>query len=567
MPAGVEFWTVGSAAIVSAGVASALVLGWIRFGWPAWVLACIGCAPVVLLTLMPDHRLISFHGFLHSAIAYRILANGVPPFDPLFAETPLLYPWAHHAVVAGISRVTGLSPASIFASINVVALTATLSTVYAICASLFRDRATAFFGAALSLYGLASLPVAVALAAFPSIELETRLIPIQKYASTNSNALGFLLYAMGLLALVRLSDRTGRPTPGSLAALFAAVLAAAIFYPLAWAPLAAVALASAGVASLLPGARPVAIWIFVTVACASTIALPYLWSVQIGKSAAAAIVLDISAGHLIRNGANLLLVTFGWLALLTLGLPELRQLWRERPAACLVLGAAAMIPAAMFWPTHAAVHSEYKFLALCGFGLAIPSALVVKKIYDRSVLLCFALLCILFVPAGSFFAQLARYDFRGDAPAVREQGPLILLVDEHERALTDWIRAQTAPDAVFVDSELSIPPFAHRQLYVAMEPAAPGSRLRGWGLPPLTFLAEVIGHPIDSIERRRGVTISLLSARGLGYALDTLRRDISTRELYLVARTPASRRLSRRPELERVFGIGPIQVFRVATGR
>jgi hypothetical protein len=552
---------------VSAGLASALVLGWIRFGWPGWVLACIGCVPVVLLALLPDHRLISFHGFLHSAITYRILSNGIPPFDPLFAEAPLLYPWAHHAVVAGISHATGLSPASLFAAINVVALAATLTAVYAICMSLFRDRATALFGAALSLYGLASLPIEITLGAFPSIELETRLIPIQKYASTNSNALGFLFYALGLLALVRSSDRIGRPNPGSMALLFTAVLAAATFYPLAWAPLVAVALASAGAAARLPGARPVAIWIFATVACASTIALPYLWSVQIGKSAAATIGLDISAMHLIRNGANLLLVAFGWLALLAFGLPEFRRLGRERPAASLVLCSAAVIPAAMFWPTHAAVHSEYKFLALCGFSLAIPSALVIKKIHDRSALLCFALLCLLLIPAGNFFAQLARYDFRGVTPAVHEQDQLILLQDENERALTDWIRAQTAESAVFVDSELSIPPFAHRQLYVAMESAAPGSQPRGWGLPSVTFLAEVIGHPIDDIERRRSVTSALLSAQGLGPALDSLRSDITARELYLVARTSASRRLSHHPELERVFGIGPIQVFRIATRR
>ncbi len=548
--------------MVSAGLASALVLGWIRFAWPAWMLACVGCVPVILLALLPDHRLISFHGFLHSAISYRILASGIPPFDPLFAETPLLYPWAHHAVVAAVSRATGFSPASLFVAINVGALLATLATVHAICLSLFRDRATAVFGAALSLYGLASLPVAIALGLFPSIELETRLIPIQKYASTNSNALGFWFYAMGLLALLRLSDRR---TWWSLAALFTAVLAAAIFYPLAWAPLIAVALASAAIALRSPGARRAALWIFATVACASMIALPYLWSVQVGKSSAATLGLDISVAHLLRNGANLLLVAFGWLALLSFGLPELRRLGREQPDACVVLFAAAMIPAAMFWPTHTAVHSEYKFLALCGFSLAIPSALVVKKIYDRSVLLCFLLLCTLFVPAGSFFVQLAGYDFLGSAATVREQAQLILPGDEHERALTDWIRDETAADAVFVDSELSIPPFGHRQLYVAMRPAGPVDRLYGWGLPPLTYLAEVFGHPIDEIERRRSVTSALLSAQGIGEALARLRSDISARELYLVARTRASRRLSQRSELELVFGIGPIRVFRVAT--
>jgi hypothetical protein len=562
VPPGVDFWTVGSTTIVLAGSASALVLGWIRLGWPAWLLACIACLPVVLLALLPDHRLISFHGFLHSAISYRILAGGIPPFDPLFAETPLLYPWAHHAVVAAFSRATGLSPASWFVAINVLALGATLATVYAVCASLFRDRTTAIFGAALALYGLASLPIAAVFGLFPAIELETRLIPIQKYASTNSNALGFWFYSMGLLALVRLSDRGNLPTRRSLAALFAAVLAAAIFYPLAWAPLAGVALATAAIASRTAATRPTAFWIFAAAASASAIALPYLWTVQIGKSASATLGLDLSAAHLLRNSANLVLVAFGWLGLLVFGLPELRRVARQRPAACGVLIAAATIPAVMFWPSHTAVHSEYKFLALCGFSLAIPSALVVKKVYDRNVLLCFALLCILFAPAASFFTQLARYDFQGDAPSVLEHAQWILPANEHERALTEWIRTATAGDAVFVDSELSIPPFAHRQLYVAMPP---NTGLAGWGLPPLTFLAEVFGHPIDEIAHRRNVTRALLSAQRLDRALAMLRRDISARELYVIARTPASLRLSQHPELERVFETGRIRVFRVAT--
>ena len=438
--------------------------------------------------------------------------------------------------------------------------------------ALFRDRATARIAAALALYGLAAVPVAIGLGVFPSLELETRLIPIQKYANTNSNALGFLFYAIGLLGLLRSIDLTRPPSRGALATIFAAILSAAIFYPLAWAPLVAVSLASAAIAARLFGVPQTATRICAAVAAASAIALPYLMSVQIGKSGAATLGLDISAPHLLRNGANLLLVAFGWSALLAFAIPELRRLAREQPAGCVVIASGAVIPGAMFLPSHAAVHSEYKFLALCGFALAIPSALVVKKLYDRSPPLCFALLWMLFFPAGNFFAQLSDYDFRGDSPEVREQGPLILPGDEHERTLANWIRVQTAPDAVFVDTQLSIPPFAHRQIYVAMDPnETTGTGRTGWGLPPLSFLAEVIGHPIEQIEQRRRVTSGLLSpgdSEEPGRALKTLRDDIATSDLYIVARRRAdARRLSRRPDLERVFETGPIGVYRVSTGR
>jgi len=563
VPARVESWTVGTAAIVSAGLASALILGWIRLEGPRWLLGAIGCAPVVLFALPPDHRLISFHGFLHQSIAYRILEGGVPPFDPLFAETPLLYPWAHHLLVAGLCEATNVSPASLFAVLNLVLLAGTLATVHAIASTLFRDRTTSLLAAALSLYALAALPIAWLLAAFPSIELESRLIPIQKFVSTNSNSFGFLFYALGLLALVRLADR--QSLRRGLALLFGAVLGAAVFYPLVWAPLVALATVCALLLARGSGTRSAAIGVIVCTALASLVALPYLVSVQIGKSPSATIGFEWSIAHGIRNGANLLLVVFGWLLLLAFDLPALRRMARERPAVVGVVAAAAIVPAAMFWPLHAAVHSEYKFLALAGFTLAIPSAQVIRKLHDRSLLLCFLLLALLFLPAGGFFAQLARYDFRHGATAVQERGPLIVPDDPHESALARWIRSETSPDAVFVDSELTIPPFAHRQLYVAMEPAT-ARQLAGWGLSPTTLLADVIGHPLDEIDRRRKVTRALLGAHGLDDALVGLRRDIFAGELYLVSRSPiASGRLAQRSELERVFGIGPIRVFRVAT--
>lgn len=543
--------------VLSAGAAAA-VLALIRLRAPGWVLVALGCAPVVALYALADVRAISFHGFFHTSIVQRILAGGIPPSDPLFAEQLLLYPWAHHLWVALALRWTGLPPATGFAILNALALAATLIAVFAIARDAFRDRTTAIFAGLLSVYGLAAVPVALALGP-TGIELESRLIPVQKFANTNSNGLGIAAFAVGLLATWRILETRDRNPVAGLVLLFGSVLAAAWLYPLVWAPFVAAVGAGVVVAQLRTEAPRwgTTLRILGVLAGASAIALPYLLGIQLGKSPQAAIALDLSGAHLLRAAANLVLVVLGWLVLIGFARVDLRARLAAQPAAWTVLAMAAVIPALLFAAVHAAIHSEYKFLMLTGFVLAIPAASAVARLYSQTALGCFALLWLLLWPAGSYFSQMAARDFRGGHAAVGERDGRLVIGDADEAALLDWIRTATPPDAVFVDTALSIPPFAHRALYVAFDAPAHDRDRAGWGLSASEFLLDVVGHAPERIDARRSNAVRALAGDTSAWA--ALRTALQSEHVYLVARGEATRV----DGLEPVFTNGSIRVYRV----
>ena len=255
----------------------------------------------------------------------------------------------------------------------------------------------------------------------------------------------------------------------------------------------------------------------------------------------------------------------GWLALAWFVRADLRKIAADRPGVVAVLTTAAVATAGAFATLHSAIHTEYKFLVLCSLTLSIPGALAVRKLLDRSALGCVVLLWVLLLPAGAFFSQVGMGEF-GGAYAISEQGRLLRADDPDSRQLHSWVRDSTPTDAVFVDLALTIPVFGHRALFVAMDPTGdvPG-RLRGWGLSPLAFLSEVMGHPIDLIAKRRRITASLLTP-GPGplprSALGELRSGAGSSSLYLVARTPETAlRLRDDPRLVERFSSASVSVY------
>ena len=90
--------------------------------WLLSVAAVVG----LLLLIVGIHRnsprtLISFHGYLHAAIAERFLTSNspIPPENPFYAGQPLPYYWFFHFVGAQVCRLTGWN---IFFSLEAVVL-------------------------------------------------------------------------------------------------------------------------------------------------------------------------------------------------------------------------------------------------------------------------------------------------------------------------------------------------------------------------------------------------------------------------------------------------------------
>ena len=65
--------------------------------------------PGVLFLMVPSLRVYGYHGFIQAGIVYQLLSGQIPPTSPLLAGRPGTYPWAGALVLAGTSKVLGIS--------------------------------------------------------------------------------------------------------------------------------------------------------------------------------------------------------------------------------------------------------------------------------------------------------------------------------------------------------------------------------------------------------------------------------------------------------------------------
>jgi hypothetical protein len=136
------------------------------------------------------------------------------------------------------------------------------------------------------------------------------------------------------------------------------------------------------------------------------------------------------------------------------------------------------------------------------------------------------------------------------APRVyREAGMALEHDDPARRELDRWMRTATHPRAVFVDTDLGVPVYGQRALYVAMPKQAhlvaieeqagvplPGD---GYTLDPRIFMKDVDGYPAALVDRREAVAARLLSGQEYA-AADVADVAACGPEAYLVLRSESS---------------------------
>ena len=550
----------GGLALVAALAAVAAVRAPAR--WVPAAAISVVTLPVAIVLLDPELRIFSHHGFLHASYVEAILARGLPPTDPLVAEAPLGYAWLHHAAIAGLVRATGLHASTWFAVTGVALLAVCTAVLSSGARRGFRDSGAQVLAPLLALYGASPFPRGPLARGLQElgVDPEPRLLPVQKFASVNSNPLGILCFAWALVALFRLAD-PDEPAPRRAAAhLFAATLGAAWLYPLT-APAVVGAAGLTGVALLVRDRAVRAAWLpWAAAGAATLLAAPYLLGLQRGKETAS-VVFDPSWSH-VSGG---LLQTA-----LALGPPLLLLLVGSRTSGSAGLGAGARLalPAAgvaalvLGLTFSAGMGSEYKFFALAALCAGFAAGGAWGPIARRRPLASALLLALLLWPAASFFVRAWSHPW-GGSEAVRVVGPRLEASDPDLRALAEWVRAETAPEAVFVDASLDLPPFAGRRLYVALDP--PARAAAGWGVLPSHYLTTVVGHGRDVVRARSETARRLLGAQAAPGDLARLERELGDLPVFVVARTPTARgRLRAAREFTEVFASGPVGVYHLA---
>jgi hypothetical protein len=527
---------------------------------PRWSYVVLGVLPpVVLLLASPDLRVYGYHGFVQAGIVYQILGGNVPPTSPLLAGHPGTYPWGGALVLAGICRLLGISPFWAAGLVAIASLAVLLAVTYRIGLLVTGDAEASLFGTAVSLYAFSftqSVPDSALKSALnallPIPYAEPRGAPIlEKFNGCTAFPLGLALYALALLLLLRLS-RDGSPNGRRLAAFAATVLALAFVYPFLVPPMVLIS----GVAVLLAWRaggqeRRLAVLLAGALALVGAIILPYSLQLAAGRSGPVFRLVPIPA--LVRQ-ASVVVVTFLPVSvLLVWARRTVRERLRPQGRAAALLLVGAVMNVLLFAFVLAPLWSQYKFLLLAIFAFGIVGGVAFRRLRERAWPVALAVLTLFLLPFGLDCVHKAR-DWNTAPRVFREAG---VALEHQEPALRDldrWTRASSDPRSVFVDTDLGLPAYGQRALYVALprQEALDALNARagvpatgdGYTLDPRLFLRDVDGYPADLVDQRQQVAARLLSGEEPSRA-DLAAVAATGPRAFLVLRTAAARAAAR----------------------
>ncbi len=564
--------------LVVALLASCWVAWALRRRGRRWTLILLVVAPALtpLNALWRDN---AYHALMHASIVYQIADYGLAPENPLLAGEPLRYPYLQHWIAAFAYRGLGLSPGATAALANLAALLSLSAAVWWLALLVSSSRAVASLAVVLAVYGASPASYGPLWLAAQQVgfSVESRLTPFNKFMSCETNAAGLACYAVSVLGCVAAICHPKQSVWGCVC-LFAGLVGGGLLYPLNWLGAWASIVVAASV-ELVVGPirqRPYAgVVLGVAVLCAALV-YPYLASISSGKP----------SGLRLAYPFEILTATLPQ-AMLACALPLAvihlfgRSAASEssHPAGDLrVLATVAGVGIAMAAFMRVPMDTQYKFMMASYVPLAVIMAVCLFRDGAPRVvpIVVTTMLCLL--PAADKLREAWLADWRYIEPLASVDGDLVR-TDEANQRIDDWIRRETAADAVLIDGSLATPCTARRTLYVGayrLPSDLPALWHDGWGMPDWLFLGKVTGGDLDMIDRRRRIAFALLSAREqlpLGWA-EQIAADVGGRPVYLIARSMASQRTARglslpvryENEAGAVFELsGPARAHRSAT--
>ncbi|HZW29546.1 MAG TPA: hypothetical protein VFF52_02500 [Isosphaeraceae bacterium] len=529
----------------------------------------------------------SYHGLIHLGDAYACQRLTWPPEDPYFAGRPLYYPWAFHALAAGIASRLNLPPSWMFAVFNLAALAVTVVVLARLARRIEGDTATAHCAVILGLLAPTCLSgggidVLDGLTQGRLTELADRLAgrygvafwspwalpPLMRYSNVTAMPAGMALGLVCFAISIR-SIQENKIKLHYFIIITTFISFVGYIYPFMWLStcvMVAACLATAAwagnrrgagglAAALLLGNLPVA---------------PYLRGLTSGRGQGIAVSGDpgLWLAHLLHA---VIILSPVWL-LIALRHRSLVERLRARSWvhwAALGSGLALLLT---FILLRVPGEAGYKFRAMAVLCLAPLAAPGLKQIYDRNRTAVVLLLTLLFLPlAWDFYGKLPR-KFGGVTEPYSWQGAVLRHAVPSEDRLYRWIRDQTPPEAILIDREPYVPVFANRSLFVALlapRAAADPSLHDGWNVPPRTWLELYHGHPAEEIQRRYQLVDALYDQAEGGSGADLFHQLVEAtagRPVFLIARNgPEKAALDHKSFLQKVAAEGDWAVYRAET--
>ena len=524
-----------------------------------WYVLLAVLTMAVMYALNPNNRVYSYHGLMHAGIVYQALNGTIPPLNPLLGGEPLLYPWGYHLLAAGISRMLNLSPAYSFAVINVASAVLVMVLAYKISQTLVSSRSHNLFSALLTLAGATvfNKQMIDLIIDHVHINIENLAIPyFIKFTNVNAAPLGIVLYLLFLLAYIKI-NQPGKYTLHYGTLLFLSVAGCGFFYPLMFPGILActATLFVAEIAFMSTDSQANNYKIFATkmivIVVAVLFVLPYLNSLTGGDVAGKAKILSLT--HVKRSALSCLVIALPVIALILINFSTLKKTLNKYPTFVLLASASANMVAYLVFHLHG--NNELKLFILSMVSLGILGGISLRSSTNWPMKHLAALTLIPFlIPAISVL--WLNVNVYADSPVTYEEdGRNITHTDADKNELYQWIRSNTAQDAVFMDLDLDVPVFAQRQLFIAKDTKHSGKILAqlGYGITMNALLGAQSGYAPQLLRQRSELIDRLYDTKQELPLTELLDAAARVGEIYIIARSIETQERFASPDFELVF--------------
>lgn len=550
----------------------------------AWVFLLIGIAPIVILYISnPIWRVYSDHGFMHLSFVYQIMNGYVPPDNIMLGGEKALYAWGHHSIAAIFAHIFNVSPATIFAIGNIIALLFTLIVVYKIAELFTHNRVAGIFSATLAVFGVSYFTrgpfVDLAHFALGSVGFdykvsEYRALAVAKLYNFNSNGIGILFFALFLYLTLRVISGNGTPR-NNYVGLGLASFGLIFFYPYYLLDMLAVTFSTCLTVYLWNrGKLTKNLYRLVgSIILGAIAASPYIYLVASGKTESLH-SLTPNLGWILGKGLILFFAVFPIAILLLFQRKAFFNKIEDNMLPFVCLLSAIVTLGAMYVFLKEPLGVNYKHLILCLFCVGIIGGIVLQGVYERYRLVSFVLVVAFIIPFSYDWLSIVNVQNWPFSDPFVEDGKYLRHADSDEDALYQWIANNTAKDSVFVDTHLTVPVFGRRQLYVGSTiredrlPAESRSIENGWELTPEKFLLSQ-GYSSDVIDNRLAVVNDIYDPSiELDKNIVSELQKAKTQHIFVVARDSlTNQKLSDSPYFTQVFEHEDRSVFELISNQ
>ncbi len=541
-----------------------------------WWLLLTSALLVASVLSYPLYRIYSYHGFRNLNIVYQLLDGFLPPENPLLAGNIFHYPWAYHLLVGAASYITHIAPTILFSLVTIAVLLLTLVTVYKIAFFLFPNPISSVFSSCLAIYGF-SFTSQNTIAEFLnklfgfSISVAHRTSVSTKFLNINSMPLGFLFFSTFILSTMNIFSEATTHLKRYHFLLIISVIGIGLFYPQIVPVLILSCIAICAVFCFLYRRtlfHEVGRFILCIVS-GFIILAPYLYFLSSGSTKG---LVGMSSWHWITiKSANYIMYIFPMAIILLWQRRIFSNLFSpEKIRATLTLITIIVTTAFMYIVISVTppVANEYKYLLLNLLSFGIIGGLAMNEVYVRNKSICFVIMVFFLAHSSTLWIKNMEARNWRFLDACYESGIYLRHKDPDQDSLYQWISNETSRDAIFIDSQLTIPVFGRRSLYVALpgRQVGPKNEVRdGWGAAPENMPIQEGGKLSQLVKLRSQAVNSIYmdSTDPIGNGtMIQLEQTTGKRDLYVVARDKIVRdKLSANNRFKKVFEVKAASVY------